>query len=95
MDRIEQMRAEGILLTDMSQLTMTQHYFCLGMHETLVQFDHFFRDYPNYGSQQAGFCVNAGLEWLVDWMADVELLDPGVRRIMNPHIYHVSLTNRL
>ena len=28
-------------------------------------------------------------------IADVERLDPGVRRIMNPHIYHVSLTNRL
>jgi nicotinate phosphoribosyltransferase len=28
-------------------------------------------------------------------LADVERLDPGVRRIMNPHIYHVSLTQRL
>jgi nicotinate phosphoribosyltransferase len=27
--------------------------------------------------------------------ADLERLDPGVRRIMNPHIYHVSLTERL
>jgi nicotinate phosphoribosyltransferase len=27
--------------------------------------------------------------------ADVERLDPGVRRLMNPHIYHVSLTERL
>ena len=27
--------------------------------------------------------------------ADLERLDPGVRRIMNPHIYHVSLTQRL
>jgi nicotinate phosphoribosyltransferase len=27
--------------------------------------------------------------------ADVDRLDPGVRRIMNPHIYHVSLTQRL
>jgi nicotinate phosphoribosyltransferase len=26
---------------------------------------------------------------------DVGRLDPGVRRIMNPHIYHVSLTQRL
>ena len=26
---------------------------------------------------------------------DLERLDPGVRRIMNPHIYHVSLTERL
>jgi nicotinate phosphoribosyltransferase len=27
--------------------------------------------------------------------ADVNCLDPGVRRLMNPHIYHVSLTERL
>jgi len=26
---------------------------------------------------------------------DVERLDPGVRRMMNPHIYHVSLTQKL
>lgn len=26
---------------------------------------------------------------------DVSRLDPGVRRLMNPHIYHVSLTERL
>ena len=26
---------------------------------------------------------------------DVERLDVGVRRLLNPHIYHVSLTNRL
>ena len=26
---------------------------------------------------------------------DVERLDPGVRRLINPHIYHVSLTPRL
>jgi nicotinate phosphoribosyltransferase len=27
--------------------------------------------------------------------ADVERLDPGVRRLINPHIYHVSLTQKL
>jgi nicotinate phosphoribosyltransferase len=27
--------------------------------------------------------------------ADVRRLDPGVRRLMNPHVYHVSLTERL
>ena len=27
--------------------------------------------------------------------ADIERLDPGVRRLMNPYIYHVSLTERL
>jgi nicotinate phosphoribosyltransferase len=27
--------------------------------------------------------------------ADVSRLDPGVRRLVNPHVYHVSLTQRL
>jgi len=27
--------------------------------------------------------------------ADVQRLDPGVKRLMNPHIYHVSLSERL
>ena len=26
---------------------------------------------------------------------DMARLDPGVRRLLNPHIYHVSLTQRL
>jgi nicotinate phosphoribosyltransferase len=26
---------------------------------------------------------------------DVELLDPGIRRLVNPHIYHVSLSEKL
>lgn len=60
--------AEGILFTDQYQLTMAQLYFRLGMHEQRAQYDHFFRRYPNYGAHQAGFCVNAGLEWLLDWM---------------------------
>ncbi|MGC9334981.1 MAG: nicotinate phosphoribosyltransferase, partial [Anaerolineae bacterium] len=39
-----------------------------GLHEKLAQFDHFFRHYPDYGGHAAGYCVNAGLEWLLDWM---------------------------
>ena len=27
--------------------------------------------------------------------ADLERLDPGVKRLMNPHIYHVSLSEKL
>jgi nicotinate phosphoribosyltransferase len=27
--------------------------------------------------------------------ADMERLDPGVKRLMNPHIYHVSLTEKM
>lgn len=64
----EQELAEGILFTDMYQLTMAQVYYRLGTHERMVQFDHFFRDYPDYGTHKAGYCINAGLEWLLDWM---------------------------
>ncbi|MEL6404707.1 MAG: nicotinate phosphoribosyltransferase [Chloroflexota bacterium] len=60
--------AEGILFTDQYQLTMAQLYFRHGLHETDALFDHFFRSYPNYGEHQAGYAINAGLEWLVDWM---------------------------
>jgi nicotinate phosphoribosyltransferase len=28
-------------------------------------------------------------------MADLERLDPGVKRLVNPHVYHVSVTRRL
>ena len=61
---------EGMLLTDQYQLTMAQLYFRTGLHEREAQFDHFFRRYPDYGAHKAGYCVNAGLAWLLDWMQD-------------------------
>lgn len=60
--------ARGFLFTDHYELTMAQLYFRAGIHETPAQFDHFFRTYPDYGSHQAGHCINAGLEWLLGWM---------------------------
>jgi nicotinate phosphoribosyltransferase len=68
MNQADQQTAEGILFTDEYQLTMAQLYFRMGVHEKSVQFDHFFRSYPDYGTHKAGYCINAGLEWLVDWM---------------------------
>jgi nicotinate phosphoribosyltransferase len=65
----DQMRAEGILFTDQYQLTMAQLYYRLGLHEKIVQFDHFFRDYPDYGLHKAGYCISAGLGTLLDWMS--------------------------
>ncbi len=62
--------AEGVLFTDLYQLTMAQVYYRLGIHEKTAQFDYFFRSYPDYGLHQAGYCINAGLEWLLDWMGD-------------------------
>ena len=70
--------AEGILLTDQYQLTMAQLYFRMGLRERHAQFDYFFRTYPNYGSHQAGYCVNAGLEWLLDWMQEVHFRDQDI-----------------
>jgi nicotinate phosphoribosyltransferase len=77
----EQRIAEGFLFTDLYQLTMAQVYFRHGLHEKAAQFDHFFRDYPDYGTHRAGYCINAGLGWLLDWMKeagvsskDVEIL---------------------
>ena len=62
--------AEGILFTDQYQLTMAQLYYRNGLHEKTVQFDHYFRDYPDYGLHKAGYCVNAGLEWFINWMME-------------------------
>ncbi len=60
--------AEGVLFTDLYELTMAQLYFRMGIHEREAQFEHFFRTYPDYGGHKAGYCINAGLEWLLDWM---------------------------
>lgn len=67
--------AEGILFTDQYQLTMANLYYRMGVHEIPVQFDHYFRDYPDYGSHKAGFCINAGLECLLSWMQDAKFRD--------------------
>lgn len=67
--------AEGILFTDLYQLTMAQLYFRMGIHERPAQFDHFYRKNPQYGMHQAGFCINAGLEWLLDWMEEARFTD--------------------
>jgi nicotinate phosphoribosyltransferase len=68
--RSQQQIAEGILFTDYYQLTMAQVYYHMGLHEKYVQFDHFFRGYPDYGLHKAGYCITAGLEWLLDWMQE-------------------------
>lgn len=78
MKRADQQRAEGILFTDMYQLTMAQLYFRLGLSERRAQFEHFFRSYPDYGTHQAGYCINAGLEWLLDWMRESRFQDEDI-----------------
>jgi len=73
--------SEGFLFTDQYQLTMSQVYYRMGLHETHVQFDHFFRDYPDYGIHKAGYCINAGLEWLVEWMRGVRFSDEDYKHL--------------
>ena len=74
----DQQTAEGILFTDQYQLSMAQLYYRMGLHEKQVQFDHFFRDYPDYGSHRAGYCINAGLEWLFDWMQEAHFRESDI-----------------
>ncbi|GAB4570256.1 MAG: nicotinate phosphoribosyltransferase [Anaerolineae bacterium] len=73
MKKQDRQLAEGFLFTDMYQLTMAQLYYRQGVHEKRAQFDHFFRNYPDYGTHTAGYCINAGLEWLVDWMRETHV----------------------
>ena len=63
--------ASGALMTDQYQLTMAQLYYRMGLHETRAQFDHFYRSNPDYGIHKAGFCINAGLETILDWLDQV------------------------
>ena len=78
MKEIDRQTAEGILYTDEYQLTMAQLYFRMGLHERPAQFDHFFRNYPDYDRHKAGYCVNAGLEWLLDWMQEASFRDQDI-----------------
>ncbi len=79
MKEADRQTSEGILFTDEYQLTMAQLYYRMGLHEMRAQFDHFFRSCPNYGAHQAGYCINAGLEWLLDWMREARFRDRDIR----------------
>ncbi len=68
LSKFNQAVSEGILFTDQYQLMMAQLYFKTGFHESPSHFDHYFREYPNYGLHKAGYCINAGLEWFIDWL---------------------------
>lgn len=78
MKSAEQRTAEGILFTDQYQLTMAQLYYRAGMHEQGAQFEYFYRRNPDYGGHQAGYAVNAGMAWLLDWMRDARFRDEDI-----------------
>lgn len=64
-------RLGGLLATDQYQLAMAQVYWKEGLADRHGQFDYFFRRYPDYGNHQAGYCITAGLGWLLEWMERV------------------------
>lgn len=59
------------LFTDHYQLVMAQLYVAEGLADRPAQFSYHYRSNPDYGSHQAGFCVFAGLEPLLDWLDDL------------------------
>ena len=65
----------GILATDQYQLTMAQLYWKEALAERTAQFDYLFRSYPDYGTHQAGYCVAAGLGWLLQGMEETRFED--------------------
>jgi nicotinate phosphoribosyltransferase len=72
---------EGVLGTDQYQLAMAQVYWKEGLADRPALFDYFFRRYPDYGTHQAGYCISAGMGWLVEWLekarfqpADIQVL---------------------
>ncbi|MPZ52510.1 MAG: nicotinate phosphoribosyltransferase [Acidimicrobiia bacterium] len=67
--------AEGVLFTDQYQLTMSQLYFRMGIHEQNARFEHFFRRYPDYGPHEAGYCITAGQAWFLEWAASARFGD--------------------
>jgi nicotinate phosphoribosyltransferase len=85
MQATDQETMEGILFTDYYQLTMAQVYFRAGLHERPARFDHFFRDYPNYGVHKAGYCISAGLAWLVDWMQHARFRENDIEYLRGLH----------
>ena len=68
MDSVTRNLAEGALFTDLYQLTMVQLYWQEGIALTPARFEHSFRTNPDYGTHQAGYCINAGMADLIDWM---------------------------
>ncbi len=72
---------EGILYTDQYQLSMAQLYYRMGLAERPARFEHFFRRYPDYGQHQAGYAINAGMAWLLDWIQEARFDSPSLERL--------------
>lgn len=81
--KFDQNVSEGFLFTDQYELVMAQFYFKLGLHNHPAQFEHYFRSYPDYGTHKAGYCINAGLEWFVDWMNNASFTEKDYEYLKN------------
>lgn len=81
--KFDQNVSEGFLFTDQYELVMAQFYYRLGLHNNPAQFEHYFRNYPNYGTHKAGYCINAGLEWFVEWMTNTSFSEKDYEYLKN------------
>ena len=84
-DEIRKRPLGGVLATDQYQLTMAQMYWKEGLADRTAQFDYFFRSYPDYGTHQAGYCITAGLGWLLDWMESGRFTDDDLMLLRSQH----------
>jgi len=81
MKEAERQLVEGMLSTDFYELSAAQVYFRQTVHERPAQFEHFFRSYPDYGKHEAGFCIHAGMGWLLDWMEQVRFREADLEHL--------------
>lgn len=73
--------SNSVLATDQYQLAMAQLYWKQDIADRPAQFDYFFRHYPDYGNHQAGYCITAGLGWLLDWMESTRFGDDEIEAL--------------
>ena len=83
LNKFDQNVSEGFLFTDQYELVMAQFYFRLGLHNNTAQFEHYFRNYPDYGTHKAGYCINAGLEWFIEWMTNTSFSEKDYDHLAN------------
>lgn len=81
MSQRKQVSLDSVLFTDFYQLSMAQVYFEKKIHQKEVQFDYFFRNYPDYGLHQAGYCIFCGLEPLVGWIKKAAFQSQDIDRL--------------
>lgn len=69
------------LVTDFYELTMSNAYFEKNMQNTVVYFDVFFRQIPDYG----GYAICAGLEQIIDYVKNLHFTDDDISYLKRLH----------